>query len=74
MNRLISVGFKHWWHYLNPSLYKKRRILQAFIDTHQEELLKKYEEEYRNLLLYGCSIAPEEFYGKGVVDELERPT
>lgn len=68
--RYFTVRFKRWWFWFSPKAWQQRKVLQAFIDANQEVIKMKMEEEYRNLLLYGCSIAPDEFYGKSIVDEV----
>lgn len=68
MKPLFEVVFKHWWYWFIPSRRKQKRILQAYINAHETELKARLEEQYRNLMIYGCSISPEELYGKGDID------
>lgn len=71
MKRMFKVGFKHWWYWLSPKHRWARKTAQQFLDRYQEEIQRKLQEEYINLCLYGCSISPNEFYGKGILDILK---
>lgn len=68
MKPLFEVKFKHWWYWFLPSMWKQRKLLQAYINLHQEEIQAQMEEQYRNLMIYGCTIAPEEMYRQGDID------
>ncbi len=54
-DRMFTVQPTHWWGWLNPAFYRRRRILQAWIDSQQEQFMAQYREEICNAMIYGTS-------------------
>lgn len=65
MKPLFEVGFKHWWYWFLPSMHLQRKVLQAFLNANEAQIKNELDKQYFNLMLYGCTISPEEMYGKG---------
>lgn len=70
MKRLVEVKFTRWWQWLSPKHHRLRKTMQAFVDSCQDDIMAQFQREYINLMIYGCSIASDEFYGKGIPDLL----
>lgn len=68
MTRMFTVQAKHWWNWLSPSFRRHRRAVQAFLDAYQDEIQERITEDYKNLMIYGCTVAPQEFYGESIAD------
>lgn len=51
----FTIHPKHWWQYLNPFWWKRKRMIEAFIDYHwaQMGVKEKVEEAVRDAYLYG---------------------
>ena len=48
-----------------------QEFINAFAKQHADKLFKAAFEMYANELRYGTPVPPENFYGKGVIDEID---
>lgn len=56
MSDPFDVKPKHWWGYLNPFEYKRRRIIKAILKYQWEHGGKDViERKLKNMMLYGNS-------------------
>lgn len=72
MKRVFTVHPKKWWYWFSPKFHRQRRVLQAYIDAHEAEIIEQCRIHLANLLLYGSSsiVPPKDFYGQGLIDRL----
>ena len=60
MNDLFDIKPKHWYTYLNPFWWRRRKLIKAVLNYQWEKYGKEqFEIAYRNTMLYGSSLPPE---------------
>lgn len=56
MSSPFKVKPRHWWNYLNPFDYKRRRIVEKVLEYEWEHGGKEeVEQKFKNLILFGNS-------------------
>jgi hypothetical protein len=58
MKKIVNVKLNHWWQYLWPPNYRRKKKIEAFLNWHmnkpeQQETMRKAIEDQ---MLYGYSI------------------
>jgi len=53
--KYFTIDAKHWWNYLNPFWWRRRKHIEALIEWQwkREGMSKKIEKAIRRAYLYG---------------------
>lgn len=60
--KYFDVKPLHWYEWINPFWWRRRRTIQAVLDYQWEKYGKdKFEKAYRDAMIYGKGIADIDF-------------